>query len=210
MSDDPFESESCDEELGITDLAARETPARPQSAEQRLRAELQLERKAHEQIVDYAAPELARLRTELEAERKAHEQIADYLLPLVGTGDGTSVDAAKKAAEELSRLRAERDEFKEVAYRLENTIRLLRTELGEWEEELRKAEAQRDYWQARAETAELKVLTFHDEIAKLPAPSKEEWHCVTCDSKFSEYINGCPHCWEAGIRSKVVLKGEHP
>lgn len=30
------------------------------------------------------------------------------------------------------------------------------------------------------------------------------WHCVTCGSGYAEYINGCPHCWEAGLRSKVV------
>jgi len=32
-----------------------------------------------------------------------------------------------------------------------------------------KAEAERGYWQTRAETAELKVLTFHEEIVKLGA-----------------------------------------
>jgi reverse gyrase len=39
------------------------------------------------------------------------------------------------------------------------------------------------------------------------------WKCATCGSTYAEYVNGCPHCWEAGIRSKVdkvegVRKGE--
>jgi len=29
------------------------------------------------------------------------------------------------------------------------------------------------------------------------------WQCETCGSVYAEYINGCPHCWEAGIRSSV-------
>jgi hypothetical protein len=36
-----------------------------------------------------------------------------------------------------------------------------------------------------------------------PAAVKEEWRCETCNSTYAEYVNGCPHCWEAGIRSKV-------
>jgi hypothetical protein len=30
-----------------------------------------------------------------------------------------------------------------------------------------------------------------------------EWQCETCGTRFPEYVNGCPHCWEAGIRSGV-------
>ena len=33
--------------------------------------------------------------------------------------------------------------------------------------------------------------------------SSQPWQCVTCGSGFAEYINGCPHCWEAGILSSV-------
>jgi hypothetical protein len=58
--------------------------------------------------------ETASLREQLEADQKAHEQIADYLLPLVGTGDGTSVNAAKKAAEEIKRLREQLAEAEKV------------------------------------------------------------------------------------------------
>jgi cell division septum initiation protein DivIVA len=164
-------------------------------------------------------PELARLRAELESEQKAHEQIAAYLLPLVGTGDGTSVDAAKKAAEMLARLRAEpqpkimsdldsmatgkcptcgggveasvhevislraeRDQAKDEIEVLKGEIKAADDGSGltniqeqhdaqlKAERDARvKAEAERGYWQTRAETAELKVLTFHEEIVKLGA-----------------------------------------
>ena len=30
------------------------------------------------------------------------------------------------------------------------------------------------------------------------------WRCFTCGSGYTEYVNGCPHCWNAGeIRSKA-------
>lgn len=34
-------------------------------------------------------------------------------------------------------------------------------------------------------------------------PIDETHICVTCGSKYAEYVNGCPHCWNAGIRSSV-------
>ncbi len=37
---------------------------------------------------------------------------------------------------------------------------------------------------------------------KMPK-SGQPWECETCGSGYAEYVNGCPHCWEAGIRSKV-------
>jgi rubrerythrin len=37
---------------------------------------------------------------------------------------------------------------------------------------------------------------------KLPE-SNQPWQCETCGSGFAEYINGCPHCYEAGIMSSV-------
>lgn len=36
------------------------------------------------------------------------------------------------------------------------------------------------------------------------------WRCLTCGSGYAEYVNGCPHCWEAGIRSKVERVPEVP
>lgn len=41
------------------------------------------------------------------------------------------------------------------------------------------------------------------ELAELQ--SKQLWVCDTCGSGFAEYINGCPHCWDAGIRSSVCI-----
>jgi hypothetical protein len=35
-------------------------------------------------------------------------------------------------------------------------------------------------------------------------PTESEWRCETCGSGYAEYVNGCPHCWEVGIRSKVL------
>lgn len=55
----------------------------------------------------------AGLREELNEERLAIEKIGEYLLPLVGTGDGTAVDAAKKAASELTGLREELERVKQ-------------------------------------------------------------------------------------------------
>lgn len=49
------------------------------------------------------------------------------------------------------------------------------------------------YWRARAETAELKVLTFHDEIVKLDAEPKD-WtqQCPLCGSTAKEnYLGKC-------------------
>lgn len=43
-----------------------------------------------------------------------------------------------------------------------------------------------------------------DEIKIQPGMSGKPWECVNCGSGYAEYVNGCPHCWEAGIRSKVV------
>lgn len=34
--------------------------------------------------------------------------------------------------------------------------------------------------------------------------TKTEWFCQNCGSSYVEYINGCPHCWSAGIRSGVI------
>ena len=29
------------------------------------------------------------------------------------------------------------------------------------------------------------------------------WQCETCETIYDEYINGCPHCSDEGIRSGV-------
>lgn len=42
------------------------------------------------------------------------------------------------------------------------------------------------------------------EIVVVDWCGKDIYACVTCGSGYAEYINGCPHCWEAGLRSKVV------
>ena len=50
------------------------------------------------------------------------------------------------------------------------------------------------------------VHNFREETMteKIELPkSSQPWQCVTCGSGFAEYINGCPHCWEAGILSSV-------
>ena len=31
----------------------------------------------------------------------------------------------------------------------------------------------------------------------------ERWQCETCGTVYAEYVNGCPRCWDAGIRSGV-------
>ena len=78
--------------------------------------------------------------------------------------------------ESLEELKRQRDEFKESAYRLENTLRLLRNEAGLIE-----------YWKSRAETAELKVLTFHETIFKMGAESVSEiWRCDSCGWLYNE------------------------
>lgn len=41
---------------------------------------------------------------------------------------------------------------------------------------------------------------MNDEI--MP-PAKSPWECVACGAGYAEYVNGCPKCWENGIRSKV-------
>lgn len=48
-------------------------------------------------------------------------------------------------------------------------------------------------------------------LAILDAPTKQkeaEWQCEVCHSRYDEYVNGCPHCWEAGLRSKVTKPKE--
>lgn len=62
----------------------------------------------HDKIIPWieaAESREAKLREQVAAEQEAHEQIGTLLLPLVGTGDGTSVDAAGKAADEIAKLR---------------------------------------------------------------------------------------------------------
>lgn len=36
------------------------------------------------------------------------------------------------------------------------------------------------------------------------------WFCGTCGTGYMEYINGCPHCWDSGILSKVIRDSEIP
>jgi hypothetical protein len=37
----------------------------------------------------------------------------------------------------------------------------------------------------------------------------DRWICDTCKTEYAEYVNGCPHCQTAGIRSRVEsLPGE--
>jgi hypothetical protein len=38
-----------------------------------------------------------------------------------------------------------------------------------------------------------------DPMQKTETPFK----CETCGTEYAEYVNGCPHCWEAGLRSGV-------
>jgi hypothetical protein len=45
---------------------------------------------------------------------------------------------------------------------------------------------------------------YLDESPALP------WKCFTCGSGYAEYVNGCPHCWNAGIRSGVTLAKSEP
>ena len=35
----------------------------------------------------------------------------------------------------------------------------------------------------------------------------ERWICDTCQTEYSEYVNGCPHCETVGIRSRVECRG---
>jgi hypothetical protein len=37
-----------------------------------------------------------------------------------------------------------------------------------------------------------------------PETSKTVWQCEHCGTIYAEYVNGCPHCWDVGLRSKVV------
>ena len=42
-----------------------------------------------------------------------------------------------------------------------------------------------------------------DELREILGEALAPWRCFTCGSGYAEYVNSCPHCWEAGIRSKV-------
>lgn len=49
--------------------------------------------------------------------------------------------------------------------------------------------------------------TCADLVAR--CPKDFPFVCETCGTRYAEYINGCPHCWEAGIRSGVAeARGE--
>jgi hypothetical protein len=60
-----------------------------------------------ERRIAQAESDLAAARTQLDEERKAHDEIGKILLPLCGTDDGTSVSAARNAANQLAAARAE-------------------------------------------------------------------------------------------------------
>lgn len=44
---------------------------------------------------------------------------------------------------------------------------------------------------------------------KMPS-NVSPWQCQTCGTGYAEYTNGCPVCWERGIRSKVERVPEIP
>jgi predicted nucleic acid-binding Zn-ribbon protein len=33
--------------------------------------------------------------------------------------------------------------------------------------------------------------------------------CVNCETVYAEYVNGCPKCWEHGVRAKTVAVKTH-
>jgi hypothetical protein len=45
-------------------------------------------------------------------------------------------------------------------------------------------------------------MTPSEEVSSAERVGRK-WQCETCGTVYAEYINGCPHCWEAGIRSGV-------
>jgi len=45
---------------------------------------------------------------------------------------------------------------------------------------------------------------FCPDCARIANEGAEHWQCEACGTIYAEYVNGCPKCWDKGLRAKVV------